>query len=410
MPDTQIEPPTVTKTQERECCAGTSPEVPPLSRLYFYLTEGCNLACRHCWIAPEYDPQVSRRPVMAVETFALALKEAKPLGLSGAKLTGGEPLLHPRFSELLDVLEREEITPSVETNGVLMTGPVAQRLATMGAAVAVSLDAADPEMHDHIRGVRGAFEGATRAIALLVEAGADIQVICTVMRVNADQIDDVVDLAGEMGAASVKLNVLQPSARGEALHASDQALPVAEYIRLGNAVDAQYPAPGKPVVDFHYPPAFRPLSRIARDPGAGRCGIQGVVGVLAGGKYALCGIGAHVSELAFGAVQPGALEQIWSHEPVITALREGLPDRLEGICGDCAHNGMCLGACVAQNYYRARDLFAPFWFCAEADRAGFFPPSRRRSGDLRPRHPQSSDHPRWEAHAAGTAVQPHECR
>ena len=25
-----------------------------LEHIYFYLTEGCNLACRHCWIAPKF--------------------------------------------------------------------------------------------------------------------------------------------------------------------------------------------------------------------------------------------------------------------------------------------------------------------------------------------------------------------
>ena len=28
--------------------------VPPLNTLYFYLTEGCNLRCRHCWLEPPH--------------------------------------------------------------------------------------------------------------------------------------------------------------------------------------------------------------------------------------------------------------------------------------------------------------------------------------------------------------------
>jgi hypothetical protein len=34
--------------------------------------------------------------------------------------------------------------------------------------------------------------------------------------------------------------------------------------------------------------------------------------------------------------------------------------------------------CVAQNYYRSGDLFAPFWFCEQAEAAGLFPESRLR--------------------------------
>jgi hypothetical protein len=34
--------------------------------------------------------------------------------------------------------------------------------------------------------------------------------------------------------------------------------------------------------------------------------------------------------------------------------------------------------CVAQNYYRSGDLFAPFRFCEHAEQAGLFPVSRLR--------------------------------
>ena len=55
-----------------------------------------------------------------------------------------------------------------------------------------------------------------------------------------------------------------------------------------------------------------------------------------------------------------------------------MPARLGGVCGDCLLSRACLGACVAQNYYRTRDLYAPFWFCEDAERAGLFPQTRRR--------------------------------
>ena len=70
----------------------------PLNQLYFYLTEGCNLACRHCWLAPKLDAAGDRYPTLPVELFETAIREAKPLGLSAVKLTGGEPLLHPRIT------------------------------------------------------------------------------------------------------------------------------------------------------------------------------------------------------------------------------------------------------------------------------------------------------------------------
>ena len=65
-----------------------------------------------------------------------------------------------------------------------------------------------------------------------------------------------------------------------------------------------------------------------------------------------------------------------SDHPVLREIREGMPRRLGGICGECLMKGVCLGNCIAQNYYRSRNLWAPFWYCEEASRMGLFPPSR----------------------------------
>jgi hypothetical protein len=36
--------------------------MPMINTLYFYLTEGCNLACRHCWMGPRFDATGSHYP------------------------------------------------------------------------------------------------------------------------------------------------------------------------------------------------------------------------------------------------------------------------------------------------------------------------------------------------------------
>jgi len=61
--------------------------IPTISLLYFYLTEGCNLACRHCWIGPRFDATGNHYPTLPVELFETAIREAKPLGW---RLSGGQ--------------------------------------------------------------------------------------------------------------------------------------------------------------------------------------------------------------------------------------------------------------------------------------------------------------------------------
>jgi len=117
-----------------------------LNQIYFYLTEGCNLRCRHCWIAPKYQSENNSYPSLSWELFRLIIKQAKPLGLSGVKLTGGEPLLHPQIHKILEEIRTNDLRLTVETNGLLCTEGLAQKMAACkNPFVAVSLDAADAE-------------------------------------------------------------------------------------------------------------------------------------------------------------------------------------------------------------------------------------------------------------------------
>ena len=355
--------------------------IPAINQLYFYLTEGCNLACRHCWLAPRLDTTGRRYASLPVELFETAIREAKPLGLNGVKLTGGEPLLHPHFTRLLEIVRREELRLTIETNGVLCTPEIAAEIAkSPDRFVSVSIDGADAETHEWVRGVPGSFEAARQAVCNLVAAGIRPQVIFTVMRRNAGQVDAIVHMAEELGAASVKFNVVQPTARGEKLHEVQKTLSVAEVIELGRQVERKLAPKTKLRLFFDYPQAFRALSRIASGDGCGVCGIRGILGVIASGHYALCGIGEQVPDLVFGEVGKDRLEEVWRENAILKALREGLPDRLEGVCSRCLMKERCRGACVAQNYYREGSFWAPNWFCEQAEQAGLFPASRLGTG------------------------------
>ncbi len=357
---------------------------PALNQIYFYLTEGCNLACRHCWLAPKLDVAGQRYPTLPVELFEDILRQGKALGLSGVKLTGGEPLLHPRIADLLEIIRREGLRLGIETNGVLCTPDLARRIAACAIpsdprglpTVSVSLDGADRETHEWVRGVAGSFEAAQQAIRNLAAAGLQPQIIFSVMRHNAHQVEAIVRLAEDLGARSLKYNLVQPTARGEQLHDHGETLSIAELVRLGRKVEDELAASTPLRLHYAQPAAFQSLKYLQRYQGRGLCGIRGILGVLASGHYALCGIGEHVSDLVFGDARQTPLAQVWRSHPVLQSIQSGLPDQLKGVCGRCLMQSSCLGSCVAQNYYGSADLLAPFWFCELAEQEGLFPASR----------------------------------
>ncbi|MBM3860637.1 MAG: SynChlorMet cassette radical SAM/SPASM protein ScmF [Verrucomicrobia bacterium] len=350
-----------------------------LTTLYCYLTEGCNLACRHCWIAPKFQAGEKKYPSLDFDLFCDIIRQAKPIGLNKVKLTGGEPLLHPRILDLLGFIRAEQLDLIIESNGVLCTPELAAEIKRgKNAFISVSLDGADAATNEWVRGVKGSFDQAVDGIRNLAAAGMKPQIIMSLMRHNRDQVEAMVRLAESLGAGSVKFNLVQPTERGEQLRAAGETLSVAELIELGRWVETDLaPRAGIPLF-YSHPPAFRPLSRLffSASDGCGQCGIFGILGVLANGSYALCGIGESVPELVFGHAAKDRLETVWRDSPVLKEIRDGLPARLEGVCSRCVHRAMCLGSCIAQNYYRTRNLSAPFWFCAEAEEQGLFPASR----------------------------------
>lgn len=349
---------------------------PPLRSIYFYLTEGCNLACRHCWVAPKFD-ECGIMPAIPVDLFEKVIDEALPLGLKEVKLTGGEPLMHPRFGELLEIARQKNLGVTIETNGLLCTPEVAADIARLPRrSISVSIDGSDKATHEWMRGVPGCFEKAKYAINNLVEAGVRPQIITTLIRRNAGQIEEMVRMAEHLGASSVKFNVVMPTGRGEKLSETAETLSIGELIRIGEYIEKILPAKTKLQVFFDRPYAFRSLSDIACGRGCGRCNIRNIIGVIASGEYALCGIGYHVKDLVFGLAGVDSLEQIWKENEVLNSLRSDIPDNLEGICSKCLMKYACLGSCIAQNFYRTQNIYAPFWFCDMAYREGLFPKTR----------------------------------
>ncbi len=354
-------------------------KAPALTTFYVYLTSGCNCACQHCWFVPERQSMpLGDDALLPLEVLRRAIEQALPLGLNSIKWTGGEPTLHPRFKDFLSLQEEFGLDGLVETNGMLVTEELAALMAETGVSrVSVSLDGATSATHDHIRGVEGGFEQTLSGIKALVTAGYDPELILTLQQSNIVELSDFLVLASTLGAGSVKLNIMQPVLRGATLLDEGEGLSVQAILELSSRLQGEWAENFDIHVQLDVPMAFRPLSSMISGEHAGACGISHVLGILPRGDYALCGVGQHVPELAMGVIMSSDLADVWKDHPVLEQLRDGLPDKLQGVCSDCLMKSACLGSCVAANYQLSGNLLAPYWFCQQAADLGLFPDARR---------------------------------
>jgi SynChlorMet cassette radical SAM/SPASM protein ScmF len=352
--------------------------VPPLTSLYMYIAGSCNLACRHCWIEPDFQADNKNGKFLKLEYLKKAIKEAKPLGLQTVKLTGGEPMLHPQFREIVKHIESQKIGMIMETNGTLIDDEMAQFLKSKKffKFISVSIDGAKPETHDKLRGVKGSFEKAVSGIKSLDKVGFHPQMICTLHQGNIDEIEDVITFAEQLGCGSIKFNHIQKIGRGQDL-AAKQGLGIKKIIQIYNHLESEIIPKYKIQVYFDISMAFFSISKLLKSS-LGMCSILNVVGLLSGGEIALCGIGTTQPELIFGHIMTDDLQRVWQKNPKLMKLREQIPDQLEGICALCLHRDICLGMCVANNFHETGKLNAAYYFCQQAGDLGLFPMSRQK--------------------------------
>jgi MoaA/NifB/PqqE/SkfB family radical SAM enzyme len=90
---------------------------------------------------------------MNIEQIAEKSHILHKFGVRYVFLQGGEPTLRPDLIKIIDLFLKQEIKPTVITNGILLKDKLAEELALRTCNVAVSLDTLDADTFKIIRGV-----------------------------------------------------------------------------------------------------------------------------------------------------------------------------------------------------------------------------------------------------------------
>jgi radical SAM protein with 4Fe4S-binding SPASM domain len=190
------------------------PIAPPLpEELQLEVTGACNLRCRMCLV--RYAPSIGRREgALAYEQY-LELLDSLPT-LRRLTLQGlGEPLLSPHLPDMVEHAARRGIDVGFNSNGTLLTRPLAERLTAAGLGwLHVSLDGATAATYEEVRhgtDLRprpGQFERVVGNLRGLVEVRGDsakprIMLVFVAMRRNVAELPELVSLAADIGVDAV---------------------------------------------------------------------------------------------------------------------------------------------------------------------------------------------------------------
>jgi radical SAM protein with 4Fe4S-binding SPASM domain len=142
------------------------------------------------------------------QTVRRLVEEFAAIGGEGIRITGGEPLCHPHWLEILQLARSLGFKAvALQTNAMLLRDEhlaALRELDFAGLSIQVSLDGVTARTHDLVRGA-GAFSGARQGINGLVQGGlaARLSIFFTEMRHNLAEFPELLDLADILGIGSV---------------------------------------------------------------------------------------------------------------------------------------------------------------------------------------------------------------
>ena len=149
----------------------------------FLCTPRCNLKCSFChrW-------QIKDKEDDTAKSLAVIDKIAEA-GVACIFFSGGEPLLRKDLEILAEHAGKKGLVLTLTTNGTLLTKERAITLGGYFESITVSLDGFE-ETHDQIRGVKGTYKKAMKAIHLLKEHStkAKIGINFTLCKTNSAEI------------------------------------------------------------------------------------------------------------------------------------------------------------------------------------------------------------------------------
>jgi len=164
------------------------------------ITNECNLACLHC--IEESGPGKAFRDELTKDEVLRVIDELVEREVPYVSFSGGEPMVHPHFFDMVERFCAGGGQLKVETNGHYLTPENCARLNDLGVkAVQVSIDGASRGTFNRMR-VRGEFDVVVEGTRNLHSAGVPIEVNFSPTHFNIEEVGAAVDLAYELGAYS----------------------------------------------------------------------------------------------------------------------------------------------------------------------------------------------------------------
>lgn len=336
-----------------------------MPKMNLMLTGKCNCNCLHCFNAAD------NAPLMAEWDFGELcdlLDQARDCGINALRITGGEPMLYPRFLDALREIHRRGMyVEGLNTNGFFVTQDVLSRMREIGCVPTMRISFDGVGYHDWMRAHAGAERRTLDAIGLCVENGFTVRIQTQVNRRNLGSMRETIALMEQLGASAVRLIRTSESDRWR-LNAGDACLSFAEYYESMLELAEWYASQEHEMelvvwqlLSLHpktreyalHPVMSRAGEYDAREPVCR--GNRAMVAVSAEGEVLPCMqmsgyFTAH--GMSYGNVHDSSLRELLSSGAYLRAVCRSVGELriVNDRCGQCRFFEYCCGGCRALGY------------------------------------------------------------
>lgn len=191
------------------------------------ITGKCNYNCLHCFNAVDNAPLQSE---WSLEEANVLLDQARDCGINGFTITGGEPMVHKNFFEILEgIYNRGMYVYELNTNGHFIDQAALDRMKNVGCVPLMKISFDGIGWHDWLRNRKGAETDTIRAVSLCVANGFPVMVQTNVHKKNIGVVLETVKMLDKMGVRETRVIRTTESPRWEQ-NANDSTLTFKEYM------------------------------------------------------------------------------------------------------------------------------------------------------------------------------------
>ncbi len=346
------------------------------------ITGKCNYNCKHCFMAKD---NAHNMTYFTRDEWMKTLDDLDRCGVQYVTLTGGEPLLHPDFMDIVREISRRGMTlRHLNTNGALITQQMLDEFKSLGVRPLMKISFDCLGHHDWMRGVEGAEKQAIAAIDLCIENGFPVYVQTCIHRLNIDSLYDTAVFLAKKGVVEMRVIRTTEAPRWEE-NAGDACFGIEEYYERILEFTEKYAATGLPMTidawqvlhmyptskTYHYRPvtggchSFRPSLPVCGDN-------RGTVCINSDGNLVPCikmaGYFDKV-ERRLGNAKTDDLQKILQESKYLDAATCTVAQLHEHTkeCAECEYRKLCAGGCRAialalTHDYLGKDLAKCLYF------------------------------------------------